>query len=96
MATNEASESAGPPAKLGDPAAHRFPAGLEAALREQLLHVAKARSNAKDSPTAAQADIVQQIVLGQWGVTGLSGEREAPSEAAVTSLAKLKSRVVRG
>jgi SIR2-like domain len=52
---------------------------------------------AKDRPKSfvfmARPDPMQQAILGEWGITALSGETEDPEEALTGFLEKLKARV---
>ncbi|MFL6974119.1 MAG: SIR2 family NAD-dependent protein deacylase [Xanthobacteraceae bacterium] len=52
---------------------------------------------AKDRPKSfvfmARPDPMQQAILGEWGITALSGETDDPEEALTGFLEKLKARV---
>ncbi|MFL5045012.1 MAG: SIR2 family NAD-dependent protein deacylase [Xanthobacteraceae bacterium] len=52
---------------------------------------------AKDRPKSfvfmARPDPMQKAILGEWGITALSGETEDPEEALTGFLEKLKARV---
>ncbi|MFL6950026.1 MAG: SIR2 family NAD-dependent protein deacylase [Xanthobacteraceae bacterium] len=52
---------------------------------------------AKDRPRSfvfmARPDPMQQAILGEWGITALSGETDDPEEALTGFLEKLKARV---
>jgi hypothetical protein len=52
---------------------------------------------AKDRPKSfvfmARPDPMQKAILGEWGITALSGETDDPEQALTGFLEKLKARV---